>query len=196
MNEQVALARKELSEVRSEIDKGLELIQDFEISNDEDQELAAEILRDVKEKYRGFEDKRKTITGPLNVALKEVNNLFRPMRVALESCERLLKSKISGYQAKQDAANRLALQEAQQAESTQEASEALAKVETVQSPQGVNVRHVWKAVVVDVDKVPRLFLSPDLDKLAEYAAQFDGEPGDVAGVRFEQVAIVTSRRVS
>lgn len=190
----VALAKREVEQENEEIVPALEEIKTFEIQSDSDQEFAAEILRDVKEKYRQVEEKRTSITGPLNQALRGVNDLFRPLKTALEDAERLLKGKIAGYQQRVDEQNRQALEEAAEAETPEEAQQVLATTRTVQSPQGVNVRHVWKPKVTDASKLPREYLMPNMSKLEAHAKAAKGQPAPIAGVTFTKVPIVASRR--
>lgn len=192
---QVVLAKREIDQGRSDIQEGLALIEGFNIENDSDQRFAAEILRDVKAKHKALETKRTSITKPMNTALKEVNNLFRPMKEALDKGEQLLKRKIADYQRLQAEKNEQALLEASQAETAEEAEEALAKTEVTASPQGINVRYVWKATVVDETKLPREYLCPDFAQIDRHAREAgDGEPPKpIPGVQFERAPIVSSR---
>lgn len=192
MTDAITLARQEV-EAQPDVRDGLEEIRSFAILTDDDQEVAAEVLRDVKGRHKELEEKRKAITGPLNQALREVNGLFRPVTDALKEGERLLKEKIATYQKEKAERNARRLAEAASAATWEQAEQALTATEESASPEGVSVRHVWKPVVVDPRRVPREFLSVDMAKLEAHAKRFSGEPKPVAGVRFEKKAIVTAR---
>lgn len=193
---EIALARREV-ESQTELHDSLQFIEAFTIINQEDQEFAAQVLREVKEKYTELEKKRTSITKPMNVALREVNNLFRPIKEALERGEKLLKRKIADYQLEQEQRNTAALQAAAAAAEPEEAQEALAEVEVVESPKGVNVRYVWRAKIVNEDLLPREYLTPDVRKIEAHARDAgDAEPFAIPGVLFEKSPIVSSRATS
>lgn len=75
-------------------------------------ELAADDLRSVKALAKVVEEKRTAITGPMNAALKAVNNLFRAPTTYLEQAESTLKGAMLTYdreqQRKADEARRAA----------------------------------------------------------------------------------------
>lgn len=64
-------------------------------------ELAAEDLRAVKLLAKDVEEKRTAITGPLNQAVKAVNNLFRAPATYLEQAESTLKGAMLTYDREQ-----------------------------------------------------------------------------------------------
>lgn len=185
----IALAQQTVAAESSDAKSVMDLIRELPVTNADEQQFAAEVLRDIKDRYNEIEKRRKAITVPINTALKEVNNLFRPVKEAYEESERILKGKISAYLADLEKANQLALQEAAEALTPEEAVEALAEVQEIQAPKGISVRKVWKFQVVSPDLVPYEYLCPDLEKIAAAA------PGPVPGVKFFEEDIVTSRRV-
>lgn len=187
MNNEVALAKQE-TENQKEIHEGLALVENFEIRSEEDQSFAAEILREIKVKHEEVEKKRTSITKPLNQALREVNNLFRPLKQALEKSEKLLKYKIAEYQQEQEKENARRLIEAAQSDSPEEAQEALSSIQSTTSPKGVNVRYKWKAKIVDESKIPRKYLVPDVSLIEADA------PNKIPGVEFVKMPIVTARK--
>lgn len=190
----IAVAKREIEVEKEDVVPALEAIRTLLVQSDQDQEFAADILRDIKERHAHVEGKRTEITKPLNAALRNVNNLFRPLKDALGEAERLLKGKIAAYQQSVIEQNRKQLEAAAQAETHQEAQAMMASTQPVQSPQGVNVRHVWKPRVVDATKVPRDYLAVDINKLEAHAKAAKGQPKAIPGVVFEQVPVVTSRR--
>lgn len=200
------MATNVLTKVQKEISSELpyarsliEELQAFEILNDDDQQTAADGLQEIKTRYNALEEKRKKITTPLNTAVKEVNNLFREPREALEECEKILKAKIAGYLAKVEADNAKALLAASQAETAEEAVEALAEVVATEPAKGVSVRYVWRAEVFRPEMVPFEFLSPDIEKIKanmEQSIAAGGEPMPIPGVRFHKEPIVSSRKVA
>lgn len=81
-------------------------------------ELAAEDLRSVKTLSKAVEEKRTAITGPLNQAVKAINDLFRAPKTYLEEAEKTLKDAMLTYdreqQRKADEARREAERKAQE----------------------------------------------------------------------------------
>lgn len=97
----------------------LTFIQSFEIANGEDYGLAAEELQAIKGRSKKLEEQRTSITGPINAALKAVNDLFRGPAQLLAQGEQLLKSKLLAYDQEQQriaAEQRRAAEEAAAAE--------------------------------------------------------------------------------
>lgn len=183
-------AREELTKA----EQSLPAIREMRIESKEDQEFAAEILREVKATARAIEDKRKTIVDPLNKALKATNDLFRPISDALKAAERELKQKIADYLIAGEARNQALLQTAASAETSEEAMRALAKHEPVEAPTGVSMRFTWTFEVVDEARVPREYLCVDEAKVKQLIKNADGRLPKVAGIRFQKVPIVASRR--
>ncbi len=196
MTDTLVIARQEADSQFATAVEWWGLVEDFDIETDEQQEEVAVILRDVKDRYRVLEEKRKEITVPLNAALRAVNNLFRPPREKFEALEHLLKGKITEYLARKAQENVAALQAAAVAKTSEEATEALATIAPVAPPQGVSVRQVWKFEVTDPDLVPRHLCSPDMKKISdELGKKADkyGQPDLIPGVRVYQEAVVAAR---
>lgn len=178
--------------------EGLVLLKGLSVINEAEQEFAAEILRDVKAKHTALEKKRKAITGPLNQVLKEVNDLFRPVRLALEQSEFLLKGKIATFLAECEARNAEALEAAGSAESSEAAEAALAQLSPVAAPLGVSVRYSWVFEITEPEEVPRALWSPDpakVDGELQAALKRSGRPPEISGVTFTKRPIVTARQV-
>lgn len=191
MTDAIVLAREATRSELTDAEQALVLLSDFKIRNSEDRDYAAEVLCEVKQRHGTLESQRRRITDPLNAALREVNNLFRPVRDALEQCERLLKDRIAAFVVEQEQRNRAALLEAQAASGAEEAGAAIQRMETPELPKGVSVRHQWKFEIVNQSAVPRDLCSPDPRKIS---AAFVGDiPPDIPGVRWFQERIVAAR---
>jgi hypothetical protein len=65
---------------------------------DEDMELAALECQEVKRLWKTLEDQRTAYTGPLNKAVKAINDWYRPALTALESGEAALKSVMGAWE--------------------------------------------------------------------------------------------------
>lgn len=187
-----ALAKRYTQATLTTIEGELEALDGWAIDTPEDNELAADMLKDVKRRHKELEAKRKEITVPMNAAIKAVNDLFRVPRQALEQGERILKGKIAGFldHVEQQNAARLAL--AASAESPEEASAELATIVDATAPKGVSVRHVWRATVTNVGALPAGFTLPDVRAIEAWAKQCKGTPV-MSGVTFTKEPIVSAR---
>lgn len=118
--------------------KALANATDYVIDSPTMYELAGEDLKRVKALQKEVEDKRTSITGPLNAAVKAVNDLFRAPKESLEQAEIKLKRAIGVWLTEQERqaaeARRKAEEEARAererlAQQEREAQEAAAKAE-------------------------------------------------------------------
>ena len=67
------------------------------IESDVEYSLAGEELSSVKSKQKSLEERRTSITKPMNDALKAVNALFKPAAEALDQAESLIKRAMIDY---------------------------------------------------------------------------------------------------
>lgn len=104
--------------------------KDFIIDSNEMMEIAADDLRAIKTLQKKVEDQRTSITGPLNKAVKAVNDLFRAPKEYLESAEAILKRAILTYNTEQE---RIRLEAQRKAEEqARQERERLAEIERQQ----------------------------------------------------------------
>lgn len=80
----------------------LAFIQDFTVDSPETYGLAADELKAIKQRANALEEQRTAITGPINKALKAINDLFRGPSEMLSQAERLLKGKMLAWDQEQE----------------------------------------------------------------------------------------------
>lgn len=105
----------------------LTFIEGFTIDSQEAYSLAGEELLAIKRRSNMLEEQRTAITGPMNTALRAVNDLFRGPSDLLGRAEVALKSKMLTYQQEQEriaAEARRKAEEAAAAERARLAAEA------------------------------------------------------------------------
>lgn len=107
MNESIlapvaALTLPDSAALTGRAQRALAFIDSIEIVSDETYGLAADELRVIKTRIAALEDQRTGITGPINAALKAINNLFRGPAEVLGQAESMLKRKMLGWQAEQE----------------------------------------------------------------------------------------------
>lgn len=96
-------AKKEIEIATREASKLSDQVVSVKIRKDADLESAAGLLADIKRTHNAIEKKRKTITGPLNTALKEINAMFKEPTSKLAAAEDLIKAEMLNYQQKVEA---------------------------------------------------------------------------------------------
>lgn len=182
--------RDELTAEASRTAQAMQLLESFEIRNEDDYAFAGELVKMAKEKWKALEERRTEVTRPLNEALRAVNGWFKPAQEPYKQAEQVLKQKISAYLLAQRAANAAAMQAAAQAAQAGDVDQAAQHVAAlVEAPrvQGVSMREVWDFEVVNLDEVPREFLCLDEAKVRAaiwYADTEKTPPRPIPGLRF------------
>lgn len=175
----------------------LDLAREMVIETQEDLEFAAEILAGAKGKARELKSRLDKITKPLNAALKEARDLFRPALEYYGTIEVELKKRIEEVTLRQQEESRAAMLKAAEAHEegdTAGATEALSQVKTVGSVQGLSTRQTWDFVIVDASQIPREFLIPNEKAIRAHARAAKNEaPNPIPGVKFVPRVIVASR---
>ena len=69
------------------------------VSNHEEATQAAAILKELATQKKNAEASRKELVGPLNAHVKKINGKFKQTTEPLEAAERVLRSKLSDFQA-------------------------------------------------------------------------------------------------
>lgn len=82
--------------------RALAFIQGFAIESNDDFQLAAGELQSIKRKAKALEEQRTGIVGPLNTAVKAINDLFRSPANILDQAELALKRKMLGWTEAQE----------------------------------------------------------------------------------------------
>jgi hypothetical protein len=162
------------------------------IENQTEMEIVSEELRKTKGTRNQIKQYEDEITLPLKQVLKRIAELTAPTKKAMERAEGLLRGILSAAAVAEAKRNQeLAAQAAQAHVAGQDATVATGQMTTSTDLEGVSVKIVWSPVVQDVSKLPEQYVErrPNLSKLKEYAASFEGrEPDPLPGVSFVQDA--------
>jgi hypothetical protein len=108
-----AIAAPDAAQLSSRAQSALTMVESMAIDSPETYELAADELMAIKSKSKQLEEQRTSITGPINKALKAVNDLFRGPSDYLASAEKMIKGKMIAYTTEQE---RIAAEERRRAE--------------------------------------------------------------------------------
>jgi hypothetical protein len=82
--------------------RALSAANDYTVDSDDTLEAAGDDLRQIKALQKQVEERRTSITGPLNQAVKAVNDLFRAPKEYLETAEKVLKRVMLTYTEEQE----------------------------------------------------------------------------------------------
>lgn len=171
------------AEVEAEQAKAvLAQLQGFEVVDQTTLGHAEQALLLVKKKWKVVDAAKSEIASPLWNAHRAVTGYFGPALNTLSRVESELKAKIAGYRMRVESERRLLVA-------------VNAPVELVSAPvehtKGVFVRTQRRFRVVDPERVPRQFCSPDVAKIQQHIAA--GGLEAIAGVEWYDDQIVSAR---
>lgn len=89
-------------QMTSRAETALRFVRGFLVDSAETYQLAADELKNVKARAAAIEKQCRSITDPLNQAVKSVNDLFRGPSTFLADAEKLLKQKMLGWTKEQE----------------------------------------------------------------------------------------------
>ena len=159
----------------------------FNIEDDEDFELAAEMLNHAKLKIKEIKARSETVTKPMYQALEAFRDIYRPTMRAYEQVEKLLKKKVEGYvlaKKQAEAKSMRLIAEASREGDFTKAMKVSGAMTSAPEKKGISVKIFWSFRVKKQLKVPRKFLSVDPDKVEAYIKEFKGKPEPVEGLEF------------
>lgn len=166
----------------------------FEITTQDELQIASEALNEIKAKAKTLEAIEKSATSPLNQSLEVIRGWFRPGKKLAAQAEALWKQKIL------ESNNRRRIAAAEAARTVQvelargnvpAATLAHAKIQPVEVVSGIQTRKRWVATVINPGLVPDAYKVVDMPKVnADMRAQLAMHPNDtpiIPGIRFDQV---------
>lgn len=171
--------------------------QQISVSTEQEYQVAAQVLLQVKEKIKALDEKRKGFTGPLNKVVKEINAFFKQPLDAYRAVEQDLKAAMSAFQTLAAQERQRALQEAAQAAQTHQPQSFTALMQQAAqhaAPQaaGTHTREVWRFSIDDPSALPREFLMPDERLIGEHVRKLKGD-ARIPGVRVWSETTVVAR---
>jgi len=159
--------------IKTEYDATNAKIDGLTIQNQAMLEIVSEILVKVKTDFKELEKQRKSVTKPMLDAKKQVDAWFKPATDALKECETKLKTAISAYLQEQERAKLAAVQEGD--------TDALARSEAPEVPDGIQTRARWTYEIYDEKLLPREYLCPDHAEIGRVVSEFKDNT-DIPGV--------------
>jgi hypothetical protein len=171
-------------------------------------ENAAETVRLIATYARDIEEKRKTLTRPLDESKRRIMDFFRVPLDRYNSARSVIQTKMMDYRAEERRkaeAARVAAERAAQAErerleeqarieaergNTAKAIKLAERAETtvaaivapaIPKVSGIVARELWRFEIVDESKIPREFLMPDERKIGALVRALKGDAQAILG---------------
>lgn len=170
---------QELDVVQDQTSKAMQMATELIIDSDAKMFEATDLLKKIKVVGKMITDKKELITKPLNQALKEARDMFRPIEESCAESESLVKRKMITYQNEQERIRKaeLAKIEKKVETGTMKVETAIKKIETVQEVQksvqgtfgAASTRIIKKVRITDENLIPREYLVPDMKKIEQVA---------------------------
>lgn len=170
---------KELEVVQNQTSKAIEVARGLIIDSDAKMSEATEILKKIKVVGKMITEKKELITKPINQALKEAREMFKPLESDCSDAEREIKNKMIAYQNEVETKRKKELEKIEKKveNGTMKIETAIKKVDKVQEVPtsvtsgtgSISTRIIKKVRIVDESIIPREYLIPDIKKIEAVA---------------------------
>jgi hypothetical protein len=193
---------KELSVVKTQVSKAILVSQQLQIKVKEDLIKATDVLSKIKTIGKLIKEKKEGITKPLNEALNNARELFKPIEAQWLEAENIVKNKILEFEKIES--ERVVKQEQKIVDkvdngeiSFDKASEKIKNLQLFRRIENkiegkvgeIQFRVIKKVIIKDASKLPREYLIPDEVKIRKDA--LDGK--DISGVEVVEEKIIASK---
>ena len=163
---------KELAPIKAQVSKLENQATAVAIESQEGYENAIDLVSKLKETGSEIKNKKESITKPLNEALRNVRDMFRPIETQFENAERIIKTKLLDYKRKKDEEARAeeAKVAARVAKGTMKLETAEKKMDSIERVENttrgqvgqVQIKKIRKVRVTNQESIPRKYLVPDM----------------------------------
>ncbi len=170
MNTQIET--KELATLKGQVSKLETRANAVTIESPQSYEDAIDIVAKLKETGSVIKNKKESITKPLNEALRNARELFKPLEQQFIVAEGIVKTKLLDYKRKIDAEaqekeDRIAKRVEKGTMKLETAEDRMEDIERVNTTThgkvgSIQVRTIQKLRIVDESLIPRKYLVPDM----------------------------------
>lgn len=186
---------KKIQIIETKTNKALKLSQEIVINNQETLSQGVDFLKKIKITGQMIKEQKEKITKPLNQALKEARDMFRPIESNYLQAERIVKQKILNYNLEQERIKKE--KEKKLAErvdrGTMKMETAVKKIEKMPEVKNegrdskVKMREIKEIVIENESKLPRKYLMPNNVLIRRDALN---------GIKIEGVKVITKKIVA
>ena len=187
---------KQIQTIKTKTSKALKLSQEIVVTDQKTLSQGIDFLKKIKTTGKIIKAQKEKITKPLNQALKEARDMFRPIESNYLQAERIVKSKILEYNLKEEKkkAEKERKLAARVNRGTMKMETAVKKIEKMPEikKEGkvgkVSTRIIKKVVITDEKKLPRKYLIPNQSLIRQDALK----GVKIDGVEIKEEKILTS----
>jgi hypothetical protein len=192
---------------------------DYQCSDRQTFTVGASQLRQVKDMQKALEERRVSVTGPINEALRTINGWFKTPMDKLKAVESNYKNKMASFEyaerqrIRQEEAEARRRADEERAELERRAVKAAEQGKTEKAEQlieravavvpeapataplkasGIGFSEQWEFEIVDAAKVPREFCMVDEKKIGQYVRAMK-DTAEIPGVRIFSRPKVSAR---
>lgn len=168
--------------------QAIQMIRNLPVHTPQDIERVTPLLQHVKAEAKRVTAMKEELTKPLNAALKNLRDMFRPAESAYAECEQTLKRKISDAAMAIRKANEAAMAETHArmaANDMRGASIAAGAIVNTEAPKGLSLQDRFVFRVVNAAAVPREFLVVDERRIRDHISKH-GDKMPIPGVVIEK----------
>lgn len=166
------IEKKELTVIKTWVSKLENQANEITIENQEDYKGAITLVATLKETGSKIKNKKESITKPLNEALRNARELFKPIEDQFSSAEKIIKVKLLAYAKKvnDEARKKEEAIAARVEKGTMKIETAERKIQEVEKVENTTKGSVGKVQIKKIKKVrisneadiPREYLTPDM----------------------------------
>ena len=195
-------------DIKNELQQSTKAVEDAKalvISNPDEMKIATEMLSNANKFGDAIKERKDGIIKPINVGIKAVRALFKPVEVNKDEAVDIIKEKMVNYQTDLDATNKKKEESiggrvdrgTMKPETAVKKLEEMPEVENkIESDAGsVTFKTVKEVSVVDESLLPREYLVPNMVKIKADAKALDKLGKDqIPGVKVEDKKMVANSR--
>ncbi len=186
---------KELAVVKIQVNKAIITAQQLTIKTKEELEGATITLSKIKAVGKLIQQKKEGITKPLNEALKNARDLFRPLEESWTEAEKIVKQKMVAFQVAEEA--KVVKKEEKIADKVDTGEmtfeQAAIKIEKIEKPEtqvgNTTFKTIKKFEVINISELPIEYHLPNEVKIREEM----NNGIQLKGVKYWEEKIVSSR---
>lgn len=184
----------DLTGERHAMQQVLARLQALPISTQEDLDKLGDFAGQVQTRIKELETQRKTVTDPLNQAVKEINSWFRPVtdtcKAVVSSCKEMIQDRLKAMQAEQDKALRLV----EAGGGVADRATLMLAHDSVEAPANVSARTSLSYRVVHDALIPQRYWKRVLDHDAIMSEiDLHGKATDIPGLEIIVIGSLTVR---
>lgn len=172
----------EIEKEKAQNEQDLAEVKDIVLEAPEEIAFAESELGRIRDSWKAWEEKRTSVTKPINKALRGINSWFKPVQEGLKALESAWDKSLKDARRRAQEQQQKLLQAAQETQEPAEIRKALVQASCVTEGSTATYIDRWDFEITDPTAIPREYLCPDLRKISATVA-VQKEECAIPGVR-------------